>query len=94
MERSSDGWCEWNGKLNEVLFSKKLCNLLNIEISERTKIKRIKKQSADWWKEYMEDTDENQEFFKDDTNRKRSIETAYSSKTENRKGRRISKVLF
>jgi len=95
LERSSDGWWEWKGKSNEVLLSKKLCNLLNIEIGKGTKIKRIKKQSADWWKEYMEDTDENQEFFKDDTNRKRSIETAYSSKTENRKGNaRISKVLF
>ena len=95
LEKSSDGWWEWKENASKVLISKKLCELLNIEIDARSRSEALKELNTEWWKEYMEDNEKNQKFFKKDTKRRRSIETEYASRSRNGIGNaRISKLLF
>ena len=95
VERSSDGWWAWEKKTNKVTISKKLCDILNIEINTNDETGHLKEEKSDWWKEYMEDNKRSQDFFNYDARKKQSIETEYAGKTINSRGNfRISKFLL
>jgi len=95
LERGSDGWWAWEKKTNKAIISTKLCNLLNIETKTDNTCEYLQEVNVYWWKEYIKDSERNQEFFNNDSKERRSIETEYTSKTNNVQGTiRISKFLF
>ena len=95
LERGSDGWWAWEKKTNKAIISTKLCNLLNIETKTDSTCEYLQEVNIYWWKEYIKGSERNQEFFNNDNKERRSIETEYTSKTNNVQGTiRISKFLF